>query len=79
MKSPRSKSLLKCPKCKGSGVIPNPYVFGLKARQLRKGMQISLREISRRMGISATHLSDLERGKRQWNSRLEALFMECLD
>lgn len=45
-------------------------VNGQYARQLREATKQSLREIARRMGISAMMLSDLERGNRNWNESM---------
>ncbi len=39
---------------------------GAYARELREGRGLSLREVARRMKISAMMLSDLERGNRNW-------------
>ena len=41
---------------------------GRRARQAREKAGLSLREIARRMGVSAPYLSDLERGRRPWNA-----------
>lgn len=38
------------------------------ARTARKEAGLSLRELARRMEISAIHLSDLERGNRYWTT-----------
>ena len=43
---------------------------GQYARQLREATKQSLREIARRMGISAMMLSDLERGNRNWSDSM---------
>lgn len=40
---------------------------GAYARECREKAGISLRELARRMKVSAPFLSDLERGNRQWS------------
>jgi transcriptional regulator with XRE-family HTH domain len=37
------------------------------SRQLREDAGLSLREVARRMGVSAMFLSGLERGNRYWS------------
>ena len=41
-------------------------------RVWRTSKGISLRSFSRQLGISATHLSHLERGKRRWGNEMLA-------
>lgn len=59
-----------CPRCNGKGRIPDPRVFGMAARVLRKSAGLSLREVARRMGFSAPYVCDLEYGRRQWTNCL---------
>jgi len=40
--------------------------IGAYARECRESLGLSLREVARRMKISAPFLSDLERGNRHW-------------
>lgn len=42
--------------------------IGRWARDRREDASVSLREVARRMGVSAPHLSDLERGNRNWTA-----------
>jgi hypothetical protein len=50
---------------------------GAAMRQLRKAHNISLREIARRMDFSAPFVSDLERGRRNWNAKLATDYMKA--
>jgi|HubBroStandDraft_1064217.scaffolds.fasta_scaffold02417_3 transcriptional regulator with XRE-family HTH domain len=50
---------------------------GAAMRQLRKAHNISLREIARRMGLSAPFISDLERGRRNWNANMALQYMKA--
>lgn len=58
---------VKCPRCLGTGLIPDQAVVG---GGLRKSRTRSLRDVALDMGISAAHLSLLERGKRRWTPDL---------
>ena len=50
---------------------------GAAMRQLRKAHNISLREIARRMDFSAPFISDLELGRRNWNSKMALEYMSA--
>lgn len=39
---------------------------GRMMREYREHHGISIREVARRMGLSAAYVSDLERGRRNW-------------
>lgn len=47
---------------------------GENARRLRKQARVSLREVARRLGVSAAYLSDLERGRRGWDMQRACRF-----
>jgi len=48
------------------------FRFGQSVRMVREEHGISLRDMARRMGVSAPTLSDLELGRRHWTkARLE--------
>jgi transcriptional regulator with XRE-family HTH domain len=42
-------------------------ITGLAARTARQQARLSLREIARRMGVSAAYVCDLEKGHRRWD------------
>lgn len=52
---------------------------GRNARAQRKGHGLSLREVAEEMNISGMYLSDLERGKRNWNPILVDAFNRSID
>lgn len=56
-----------CPKCNGSGRVPDDAAIGAKLRAARIKKGVSLREMARRLDVSAMWICDLERGKRYWN------------
>lgn len=62
---------IKCRCCNGSGRVPNPAKIGESYRNRRELNGHSLRTVAKRAGISAMYLSDLERGRRNWNPELE--------
>lgn len=51
---------------------------GEAMRQLRKAHRISRREVARRMGLSAPFISDLERGKHNWDGSRALAFMSAM-
>lgn len=64
----------RCQRCGGKGWVEGASV--LRARRLRT--KTPLRVIARTMKISAAYLSDLERGKRNWNADLVNRFETAL-
>jgi len=47
-------------------------------RKKRQAAGVSLREVARRMSLSAAYVSDLELGKRRWSNRLSGDFTSAL-
>lgn len=57
----------KCDCCDGTGYILDHVAVGDYYRRMREKIaHKSLREIAKRMDVSAPFLSDLERGRRNW-------------
>ena len=52
---------------------------GREARLQREKRGVSLRGLAKKMGISASYLSDLELGRRHWNMDRIRLFEKSLD
>lgn len=59
-----------CPKCDGTGHVLNPMAQGNAMRQIRLKAGVAVREMARRLDVSAPYVSDLELGRRGWNSGL---------
>lgn len=53
-----------CPHCCGSGCLPDWALLGKELRRRRVLAGVSLRKVARQAGMSAAHLSDMERGNR---------------
>lgn len=51
-----------CQKCSGAGRVS--AINGACARWLREKSGVGLREMARRLGVSAAYVSDAERGRR---------------
>ena len=49
---------------------------GFRQQSIKRGL--SLRQLSRRMKLSAAYLSDLERGRRNWDAELVVNFAKSL-
>lgn len=56
-----------CDHCNGSGRVFDSKRVGEYLRSKRESFRNPLNEVAKRMRISAPYLSDLERGKRNWN------------
>jgi len=62
----------RCVHCGGGGLRVDDKATGKRAREWREERQLSQEQVARSMGISASYLSDLERGKRTWGTELLA-------
>ncbi len=51
---------------------------GAKMRVLRTSHKISLREVARRLKLSAPFVSDLERGRRNWDTHRALAYMQAV-
>lgn len=73
----RVKEKRDCPKCDGTGLVPDDVAIGdrLKSKRLKAG--VGLREIARRLNVTAPFVSDLEKGERHWKE-WEGRFLKCL-
>lgn len=67
-----------CPKCCGTGQVMDPRAQGLEMRQMREKKRVSLRDMAKRLDISAPYLSDLELGRRGWNTDLMERYKNAL-
>lgn len=67
-----------CRKCGGTGKELDPLGVGLLMRKARIKANVSLRDMAKRMDISAPYLSDLELGRRDWTEEKIALFKRQL-
>lgn len=66
----------RCARCGGQGWVEG--ASALRAKRLRL-KDVSLRDVAKLMKISAAYLSDLERGKRDWNADLVNRFEVALE
>ena len=48
-------------------------------REMRVSAGLSLREVARRTGVSATYISDMERGQRQVTDKMQESFTAALN
>jgi len=65
----------RCNKCGGKGWVEAASAL----RNKRERTKASLRDVAGLMKISAAYLSDLERGKRDWNADLVGRFEVALE
>jgi len=60
---------MECPRCKGSGQVVDDRVVGAAYRVRRLAQNVTLRDMAGRCDWSPAYLSDLELGKRTWNTK----------
>ncbi len=72
-----SKQTRACHCCDGTGKELDPVGIGQWLRVHREARSLTLREVARRMKLSGPYLSDLERGRRNWNDDLVNRFKEA--
>jgi len=51
-----------CPRCKGSGKIPNPKTIGAELLKLRTDAGLTRESVRREMKVSGVYLFDVENG-----------------
>jgi hypothetical protein len=67
-----------CPECGGRGKVCDPVQVGARMKRERETAEVTGRELARRMGYSAMYLCDLEHGRRGWNAKLLAAYLDAL-
>lgn len=65
---------MKCKRCNGTGVEADAEDI----KDSRERAQLTQQQAAKRMGISASYLSDLENGRRDWDSDLLEKFYAML-
>lgn len=61
-----------CPKCGGTGKIPDPVSQGEYLRNIRNSAGCSMRELAKMIGFSVAYLCDLENGRRRVTDKIIA-------
>ena len=69
---------LPCPRCDGTGRVPDDRVMGAAMLKRREKAGLSLRDMAARTGLSPSYLSDLEVGRRQWGKKQRTAYEEAL-
>ena len=59
-------------------LVTDDVETGRRAQKERKKAGLSLREVARRMGVSAPYVSDLERGRRGWDLQRAIRYVTAL-
>lgn len=67
-----SKRTKACHCCDGTGKELDHTVVGAEMRALREKAELTLDALAAKLGFTKPYLSDLERGKRNWNDDLIA-------
>ena len=61
---------MRCLRCNGTGKEPNQKRLGKQARENRIAAKKTVQALADLMGLSISYISDLELGKRNWNTDL---------
>lgn len=69
---------LVCPRCGGSGRVPDERLVGQQMREKRLASWLTLREMARRLALSPAYVSDLELGRRRWTPKILARYQRAL-
>lgn len=67
-----------CPKCKGTGEVLDDEEVGKFFKIHRRDARVSLREVAKRLKISAGYCSDLELGRRAWRPELMERYRKAI-
>jgi predicted transcriptional regulator len=70
--------IVDCPYCGGTGKVETDTSIGMRWRQRRVEAGVSLRQAAYVMQISPAYLSDLELGRRGWNTGIERRYEQAL-
>lgn len=69
---------MKCKACNGTGNAIDHRKVGQAFKMKREGRSMTQRDVAMKMNISIAYLSDLENGRRSWNSGLMASYERAL-
>lgn len=72
------RGFMACPACSGNGFVTDPVETDAAMRKARKDAALSLREVARRLQVSAAYLSDLELGRRAWTRDKRESFLKAI-
>lgn len=68
-----------CRRCNGTGKEIDWREVGAKWRKKRQARRIGVREMARRVGCSAAHVSDMELGRRGWTGAVAERVIDILN
>ncbi len=68
-----------CSHCWGRGLLKDDVETGRELRGVRDYLGVEQRAVAKAMKLSASYLSDLERGRRNWSGDLVRRYREALE
>lgn len=74
----QSTPTIKCPRCGGTGGIPNQSVIGRKMMAKRIKAGVSQVDMARALGITGSYISHLEHGRKPWTKCRIAAYLRNL-
>lgn len=69
---------LPCERCDGTGRVPDDRELGRAMKKLRLSNRLTLREVARRLAVSAAYVCDLEHGRRAWHGAIRAAYLRAV-
>lgn len=73
-----TKDTIACPKCSGSGRIPDQGVLGARFAAKRKAADVSQKEVAAALHVSQAIISYLEAGRIEWSETTKRDYEKAL-
>lgn len=70
---------IECPKCRGTGTIPDPKTTGTELRNKRRKARVSLTAVADCIGFSTSYVCELEQGRRHWSKVLITEYLKAIE
>lgn len=67
-----------CPRCNGTGHLPDWKALGKKWKISRIERDLKLKDVARCLGVSPAYISALENGKKPWPHGMEFRYLSAL-
>lgn len=68
-----------CPKCNGSGVVPDRKAQGAKMMAVRTAAGVKLREVAALLKVRVSYICDLEHGRKNWTPKMVNFYLAAVE